>query len=466
MINGGRSMKKKLVSTMLCIAMAASMLAGCGDTKEPEATTGTSTEESTEVTNEDEATDETTDEAANVTGEITVLTHRTDLIDTKFADYKKTFEEKYPGTTVKFESVTDYEGDVAIRMQTEEYGDVLSLPNSIPNTDYANYFESFGTVDDLKDQYKEDFLTAKYFDGQIYGLASTINAQGIVYNKKVWEAAGVTTLPTTPEEFLEDLQLIKDNTDAIPYYTNTAAGWTLTQWQDHCWGSVTGDGDYHNNIMPREKDPFSPGKSNYVVHKLLFDIIDKKLCENDPITTDWESSKGMINKGEIATMTLGSWAITQVMDAGDTPEDIGYMPFPSNIDGKQFATAGADYCYAINKHSKNKDTAKAWIDFMLNESNFATSEGGISLLVDSEVPETLKDFANISLVADKPATTDNDGLFDLLSNESEIALYSDPEKTRIVEAALGTSKESFDDIMNDWNARWQAAQEENDVTAE
>lgn len=454
-------MRKKIVSTMLCVAMVASMLAGCGNkTTEESNNTAKTTEGTTE------ATEEATEEATNITGEITVLTNRTDLVDTKLADYKKTFEEKYPGTTVKFETVTDYEGDVAIRMQTEEYGDVLALPNSVPNTDFANYFEPLGTVDELKDKYKEEFLTAKYFDGQVYGLASTINAQGIVYNKRIWQEAGITTLPTTPEEFLTALQLIKDNTDAIPYYTNAAAGWPLTQWQDHCWGSVTGDGDYHNNIMPREADPFSPGKSNYVVHKLLFDIIEKKLCENDPITSDWESSKVMINKGEIATMTLGSWAITQVMDAGENPQDIGYMPFPSNIDGKQFATAGADYCYAINKNSKNKDTAKAWIDFMLNESGFAESEGGISLLVDSEMPETLKDFANITLVPDKPATKENDGLFDLLSNESEIALYSDIQKIRIVEAALGTSNETFDDIMNDWNAKWKAAQEANGITAE
>ena len=44
----------------------------------------------------------------------------------------------------------------------------------------------------------------------MYGIPSTGNAQGIVYNKKVFEAAGITTLPKTPDEFLDDLQKIKD----------------------------------------------------------------------------------------------------------------------------------------------------------------------------------------------------------------------------------------------------------------
>ena len=33
------------------------------------------------------------------------------------------------------------------------------------------------------------------------------------------------------------------------------------------------------------------------------------------MSTDWESSKGRINSGEIATMVLGSWAVQQFKDA-------------------------------------------------------------------------------------------------------------------------------------------------------
>lgn len=431
---GGNFMKLRLLGTIICACMAASFFTGCGDSKKEQSNT--------------------------VSGEITVLTNRTDLVDSKFAEYAKKFEAKYPGTKVKFEAITDYEGDVAIRLQTEEYGDVLSIPNAMVNVDFPNFFEPLGTVDELKGKYKAQFLVSKYYNKQVYGLASTINAQGIVYNKRIWAKAGITKLPTTPEEFIKDLTLIKEKTDAIPYYTNAAAGWPLTQWQDHCWGSVTGDADYHNNILPREENPFSQGKSCYIVHKVLYDVIANKLCEKDPITSDWESSKVMINNGQIATMTLGSWAIQQCMDAGENADDIGYMPFPYNIDGIQYATAGSDYCYAINSHSKNKATARAWIDFMVDESGFALSEGGISLLNDSEMPATLKDFQNITLVADNPATKDNEGLFDVINSDSEIALYSDSEKMRIVEAALGTSAESFDDIMNDWNIRWTEAQKE------
>ncbi|RDU24070.1 ABC transporter substrate-binding protein [Anaerosacchariphilus polymeriproducens] len=433
-------MKKKNLAVLMCTVIVATSLIGCKGAKR--------------------TTNQSPDE---IGGEITVITHRTDIIDTKMADYKKAFEKKYPGTTVKFEAVTDYETDIAIRLQTEEYGDVLMLPSSIKNTDFPNYFESLGTVDELKKKYDERFLYSKFYDGKVYGLASNCNVQGMVYNKKVFKEAGITKMPTTPEEFLNCLKQVKQKTKAIPYYTNFAAGWPLVQWQDQCWGSVSGDKDYHNNTIVHEKDPFSEGKPNYVVHKLLYDIVKQGLCENDPVTSDWEQSKVMLNNGEIAVMDLGSWAISQIKAAGSHPDDVGYMPFPWNINGKQYATAGADYCYAINTHSENKATARAWIDYMIDETGFALSEGSISILKSDPLPDTLKDFTKAELVVDAPATTENDGLFDVLNNESEIALTSDIEKKRIVEAALGSSGESFDNIMKDWNARWAQAQKDNDV---
>ena len=41
--------------------------------------------------------------SGEIKGEITVLTNRTDLVDNVFNGYKKTFEAKYPGTTVTFD---------------------------------------------------------------------------------------------------------------------------------------------------------------------------------------------------------------------------------------------------------------------------------------------------------------------------------------------------------------------------
>ncbi|CAM5573352.1 hypothetical protein SGLAM104S_09895 [Streptomyces glaucescens] len=72
-----------------------------------------------------------------------------------------------------------------------------------------------------------------------------------------------------------------------------------------------------------------------MIDTLLHDIVHEKLSEKDPSTTNWEASKTLLAKGEIGSMLLGSWAITQLRDAaekaGENPDDIGFMPFPAPV---------------------------------------------------------------------------------------------------------------------------------------
>lgn len=394
-----------------------------------------------------------------VSGKITYLTNRTDLdTDGTYEALIAKFNEKYPDVKVEVQSITDYAGELATRMQTTEYGDVLMIPDAVPSSAFSKYFEPFGTVEELSDKYQEGYLYSKWYDGQVYGLAYMCTVQGIVYNKAVFEKAGITTLPKTPDEFLDCLQKIKDNTDAIPYYTNANSGWTLDQWEDHTFGTITGNANYKNNDLPNDKAAFEEGSSHYVVAKLLNDIVSKGLCEADPTTCDWEASKLMLNNGEIGCMVLGSWAISQMKEAGEHGDDVSYMPFPYSVDGKQYATSGTDYCYAINKNTKNMAAAKAFVQFMVEESGLALAQGGISLLKDDPMPDGLENFADVTFVVDKPATEENSGKLDTVQQDSGVTLYDNGQRLNgVVDIARGVSSQTFEQYMADLSAKWAGA---------
>lgn len=452
-------MRKKLLCVALATTMVAGLLAGCN-------TNGGNSS----ADNSSDNSGDTTEDSGNaggdseITGEITVLTHRTDLLNSDFADYAAAFEAKYPGTSVSFEAMEDYEGDVSTRLSTGDYGDVFMIPNTIPTNELADFCEPLGTIEELSETYTEAYLYAKQSGGTVYGLASGANvSNGIAYNKKVFEDAGVTEIPRTPEDFLAALQKIKDKGDcANPYYTNTHDAWAISQWEG-CTHGMDGDADYINNTMANESDPFSEGKPHYVVYKLLYDIIDQKLCEADPFTTEWEGSKTMIAKGEIGSMVMGSWAVSQFQEAATNaevdPDDIGYMPFPvTSSDGNQYVSASADYAYGINVNSSNKATARAFIDYMLLESGYADKQGEISIVKGAALPSTLSDFEGADFVIDNPATPENEGKWDEVHNESELGLWSGSDyQIEIVEAAFGNVDKDFDTIMGEWNERWSAA---------
>jgi ABC-type glycerol-3-phosphate transport system substrate-binding protein len=398
--------------------------------------------------------------ASGPSGTITVLTQRTDIVDSVFKNqYLPRFKQKYPNVDVKFQALTDYENEVRIRMNTKNYGDVLLIPNSVTPDQLPKFFEPLGTVDDLDKKYR--FVkTPQTYQGKVYGLAITGNAQGILYNKKVFATAGITTLPKTPDEFIDDLKQVKAKTKAIPLYTNYAAGWPLTQWEGHR-GEITGDPDASNKLVDDDA-PWGPGKEHNVIDTLLYRVVHEGLIEADPTTTDWESSKPKLGTGEIATMVLGSWAIIQMQEKAADKADIGYMPFPVNVNGTQYSAVGPDYMNAININSEHKAAARAWIDWFTDESNYAFDQGGIPTLKSAELPAQYDDFtkAGVKFFELNPGAPGKEGLDKRIDAKAEIGLWDPRYRQRIVDAARGQKKETLDQIFADLDSRWAKARAE------
>src|SRR3954454_23602690 len=94
---------------------------------------------------------------AKVSGNITVLTNRTDLVqDGTMKKYAAEFATVYPKVSVKFQAITDYDGDV------------LLIPNAIQRKDYPNFFASLGPPADLAKKYR--YTSYGTVNGKVYGI--------------------------------------------------------------------------------------------------------------------------------------------------------------------------------------------------------------------------------------------------------------------------------------------------------
>lgn len=469
---------KKVLAITLAAAMTLS-LAACGGKE-----SGTETAETTETTETAETTETTETEAADtaeagvpsysqitvgedytdLTASIKWIHHKTDREeDGTIANMIAEFNKVYPNITVETEGVTDYAEDSLLRLSTGDWGDIMFVP-AVDKGDLSSYYYPIDTLENLSQEI--NFADIWQYDGVSYGVPYMANAQGVLYNKAVFEAAGITELPTTPTEFLEALQLIKDNTDAIPLYTNYAAGWTMGAWDAYIGIVSNGDDTYMNQKLVHTAAPFSdPGDDTgvYNLYRILYDAVANGLIEDDYTTTDWEGCKAMINNGEIGTMVLGSWAYQQMVDAGEHGDDIGYMPFPITVNGTQYALAGGDYSYAINVNSsdENKTASMVFIKWMTEESGWCFNEGGYTVAKDGENPPLYEAFAGSTVLSDQPALEGEADFLNQMNAESELSINAggNAKVQRIIEAAA-TGSETLDDIMADWTAAWNAAQEE------
>lgn len=426
-------MKKKLLGTV-GILLATALLGACGKSN---------------------SSDKGSDDSKVET--ITFINQKTDWeTNGKWDEYMKAFNKKYPNIKVEIQTITDYAGQMKTRMNSDQYGDVLMIPGDIQPQDYSTFFEKLGDKEELGKKYLG--LNDRSFEGASYGLPSQMNATGMVVNMKVFKEAGIEEFPKTTEDFIAALKTIKEkNADVTPLYTNYAAGWTLSNW-DFCRTGVSGNADFTNE-MTADKTPFADGKVMNTIYKTLFYVAKDGLVEADPTTSDWEQSKVDMANGKIGVMVLGSWAVPQIQEANaDNAADITFQAFPVTAeDGKQYMSVGGDYNYGISVHSKHKKAARKLVDWLVNDSDYAKDNGGLTAVIGGEYPDALqasKD-AGVELIEENPAPAGKESLFSDINNASELGIGStDLEKQRLIDAAVGNSKESFTDIMADFNKRW------------
>lgn len=396
------------------------------------------------------------DEGAEGKETITFINHKTDWTGNgKWDEYIAAFNEKHPDIEVKVETITDYAGQMQIRMNSTDYGDVFMVPTTIKPEDNANFLEPLGDQTELEEKYL--LLNDRAYENVSYGIPIAVNTTGILVNMKPFRDAGIEELPKTPEDFLAALKKIKEtNSDVTPLYTNYASNWAMANW-DFVREGAAGNPNLTNELTA-DTEPFAEGKTMNSVYKILYDAVEQGLTEADPSTTDWEQSKQDLADGKVAVLVLGSWAIEQVQALAATPEDIQYAAFPMTAeDGKQYATIGGDYNIGINANSEHKEAARTFLDWFVNESNYAADTGGISPLVGKELPESLKSMetAGVEFIQATPAPEGKESLFADINNASEIGFTTtDAMKQRIVDAAKGNTDESFEDIMNDLNEKW------------
>lgn len=236
-------------------------------------------------------------------------------------------------------------------------------------------------------------------------------------------------------------------------------------WDAYIGIAATGNPDYMNHDIVHTKDPFAKQDDMtgpYAVYYTCYEPVARGLVEEDPASSDWESSKSRINSGEIATMVLGSWAVQQCKDTNpDNADAVGYMPFPITVDGKQYAGAGGNYSFGINNQasSDNQIAAMVYLKWLIEESSIYDDEGSIPALKGEELPDALADFEGVELLSDNPAVEGEEELFNDVNNESEVGINNDDyPNCYLLECALYGTK-TLDEVIDEWNAQWSAAQE-------
>ncbi|AFC29296.1 family 1 extracellular solute-binding protein [Paenibacillus mucilaginosus 3016] len=384
---------------------------------------------------------------AKVSGRLTVSTHRVDLVeDGTFDRYADAFQKRYPEVQeVVFEPIVNYERDIRVRLTTGDAGDVLLIPGNIAQVNLGDFFENLNdTAEGLGELY---FKYYKSYLGNVYGIVSGVSTEGIIYNKKAFARAGITAPPRTLEELYAACEKLK-RAGITPFYINYGAQWPMKQWGEVLVTMMSGRGSYLDSMITTD-EPFRTDNEFGRSLTILRTLMGRGYVEADLQSNRWEASKGEFAQGNVGMFFMGNWMIRQLEQAGTAPQDIGYIPFPYDNSGTYHALMNTDWFYAVSKNSRNKEAAKAWIRFMIEESGYAELSGFIPPQKKRrpELPQ-LEEFFSYG-----PAVFENapsSPLWYAIGNKAKIDFYRGEYLQRAAVA------ESLPEAFAKLNASWKA----------
>ena len=210
-------MRKKVLATLLCLSMTATMLAGCGSTQAEESV-ATESETTEAAPAEAEATEETAPAeetaTADFSGEELSILVSAGWMDNRYDATLARFEETY-GVTVDLQTIPadQYSDILQSKLDTGTCADVFwiqSNPFAIASTivDPEKYCIDF-TGSDWENIMPEARKASCTYDGKLYGLQIWHNSPEYVmlYNKTMFDELGVS-VPATYAELLKACETI------------------------------------------------------------------------------------------------------------------------------------------------------------------------------------------------------------------------------------------------------------------
>lgn len=430
---------KRIISLLIAISMFGTLFVACS-TKTVDNTTTDSEAVTVAVTE----TESSVPVEKKLEGEIVIGTQRTDINDLLQKELGDKFMQENPGVTVTFEA---YAADslvqiVKTRAATNELADICIMPNEISKSDWSSFFLP---LDDLG--FTEDNLygynAGLGVDGKLYGINNAISFPGIVYNKKAFEAAGITVIPRTKDEFLAVCQQLKDK-GITPVSTGFKDAWTIGDpYMRDVAFAVSGDPATKNNTLSGDyyAGAFLSGAN------LMRDLYQKKFIEEDPMSASWDQYKKDLAAGKSAMALMATWLPLQLPEFGANIDDIGMFPIP---DAKALVM-NRDWNYGIAKSSKSVDVAKAFLQWMFQSSRWADLNNVLPSWKEAKssmkFAEELKSFELPIIEADS-----EDPMISTVFNKAAIT-----DMSFIQEYALAKDQADADAVIKKYNDAWVKA---------
>lgn len=300
-------------------------------------------------------------------GSITVWLMQGSAPDAWLDDLNAAFEEEHGvKVNVEIQQWTGIQETITTGLSEDGTVDVLELGN----TQTPGFANTGGLADltDIRDdlgydEWYEGSLASVEFDGELYAVPWYTANRAVVYDKDIWDEAGITELPTNRDEWVAALETIEANTDAEPIYL-PGQSWALLStfiWDEGGDYAVQDGDEWKGSVNTPEAE------AGMAFYKQL-QSFSSSPTDNDEASP--QQATEVIPQSEIASWIGLPWeldgAVTALEEAGRSA-NLGVFPIPgktSDVPGSVFL-GGSNL--AVAERAGNREMAEAWLEMATSE---------------------------------------------------------------------------------------------------
>ncbi|HLO12421.1 MAG TPA: ABC transporter substrate-binding protein [Pseudoneobacillus sp.] len=319
------------------------------------------------------------------------------------------FEAEHPNIKVKLETVgggADYGAALKAKFASGEKPDIFNNGGfkelelwkehlaDLSNEPWAEHVLPIGKVP-MTDT-----------DGKLYGMPVNLEGYGFIYNKDLFEQAGITETPKTISELKDAAKKLKA-AGITPFSAGYGEWWVIGQHllnigfaqQDDPIAYIQGLYDGTQQIVGNEK------------FKQFKEVLDTELkfANDNPITTDYNTQVTLFASGKTAMLQQGNWTEKMITDINPDMH-MAFLPIPISDDvaSADRLPVGVPNNWVVNKNSEHIKEAKEFLNWMVSSETgkrYITEEFAFIPAFDNIEPTGLGDLGQSILEYSKADKT-------------------------------------------------------------
>lgn len=200
-------------------------------------------------------------------------------------------------------------------------------------------------------------LATNNWDGKYWGLPLDTNTQVLLYNKDLFDKAGISAPPKTVAEFVDDACKLTNGTKQYGYALGGTYFWAPAPLFYSMGGKVVDD-------KMTTADGYVNGKESVAAFQTLVDLY-KKGCISPNLLGGGVGTADGHAQGLYAMIIDGPWMVD--IYKGQYPNfKVNFAPIPAGMGDKNSSVVGGEDV-VVSSTTKNQKEALAWVNFLMSE---------------------------------------------------------------------------------------------------